>query len=110
MVYFKTKNTNLGKFWSALDWKMLIHLMAIWNTLRTWGIFYDHLVHFVFLWCIFKVLVSSTKKNLATLPQRPLLRAAVLCRKMPVIPGIKMVDEKRILGKRGLRRRRAWGC
>jgi hypothetical protein len=25
MVYFKTKNRNLGKFWRALDWKMLLH-------------------------------------------------------------------------------------
>jgi hypothetical protein len=31
------------------------------------GIFYDHLVHFVFIWYIFPFLVSSTKKNLATL-------------------------------------------
>jgi hypothetical protein len=42
-----------------LDWKSLIHFMAIWNIylhlgyftdiwdiLRTFGIFYDHLVHF----------------------------------------------------------------
>jgi hypothetical protein len=28
MVYFQTKNHNLGKFWKALDWKMLIHVMA----------------------------------------------------------------------------------
>jgi hypothetical protein len=31
----------------ALDWKMLIYFMDIWNILRTLGIFYDHLVHFV---------------------------------------------------------------
>jgi hypothetical protein len=29
----------------ALDLKMLIYFMAIWNILRTYGIFYDHLVH-----------------------------------------------------------------
>jgi hypothetical protein len=29
MVYFLTKNTHLGKFWRALDWKMLIYLMVI---------------------------------------------------------------------------------
>jgi hypothetical protein len=28
---------------------------------------------------------------------------------MPVIPVSKVVDEKRIIGKMGLRRRRAWG-
>jgi hypothetical protein len=52
----------------------LIYLMTIWNILRTFwdilwpfGIFYDHLVHFVFIWYIFPVLVSFTKTNLATL-------------------------------------------
>jgi hypothetical protein len=57
--------------------------MAIWNILQTFGIFYDQLVHFVFIWYahfvliwyahfvliwyIFPVLVACTKKNLATL-------------------------------------------
>jgi hypothetical protein len=53
MVCFKTKNPNLGKIWKAL------------------GIFYDHLVNFVFIWYIFPVLVSCTKKNLATLLPSP---------------------------------------
>jgi hypothetical protein len=43
----------LGKFWRASDGKMLICLMAILNILRTFGIFYDHLVHFLFCWYIF---------------------------------------------------------
>jgi hypothetical protein len=50
MVCFQTKNLNLGKFLRALDWKMLIYFMAIWNILRT---FYDHLVHFVLICYIF---------------------------------------------------------
>jgi hypothetical protein len=49
MVYFQTKNPNLGKFLTALDWKMLINFMAIWNILWTFWVFYDHLVNFVFL-------------------------------------------------------------
>jgi signal transduction histidine kinase len=53
MVYFQTKNPNWGKFWRALYWKMLIYIIAIWNILRILGIFYDHLVHFVFIWHIF---------------------------------------------------------
>jgi hypothetical protein len=53
MVYFQTKNPNLGKFLTALDWKMLINFMAIWNILWRFGIFYDHLVRFVFIWYIF---------------------------------------------------------
>jgi hypothetical protein len=62
MVYFQTKNPNLGKFWRALElyghlecftdiWDILP--MAIWYSL----IFYDH---FVFIWNIFPVLVSCT--------------------------------------------------
>jgi hypothetical protein len=47
--------------------------MAIWNILRTLGIFYDHLVHFVFIGYIFPVLVSCSMKNLATLALRSLL-------------------------------------
>jgi hypothetical protein len=45
--------------------------MAIWNILQTLGIFYDHLIHFVFILYIFPVIfwVIFTKKNLATLPK-----------------------------------------
>jgi hypothetical protein len=32
---------------------MLIYFMAIWSTLRAFGIFYDHLVYFVLIWYIF---------------------------------------------------------
>jgi hypothetical protein len=53
MVYFQTKNPNLGKFLRALDWKMLTYFMAIWNILRTFGISYDHLEHFLFIGYIF---------------------------------------------------------
>jgi hypothetical protein len=52
MVYFQTKNPNWGKFWRVMDWKMLIYFMTIWNSLRTFGIFYDHLVRFVLIWYI----------------------------------------------------------
>jgi hypothetical protein len=55
MVCFQTKNPNLGNFWSALDWKMLIYFMAIWNILMRFGKVYGHLVHFVFIWYIFPV-------------------------------------------------------
>jgi hypothetical protein len=30
MVYFQTKNPNLGKFWSVLQWKKLIKFTATW--------------------------------------------------------------------------------
>jgi hypothetical protein len=67
MVCFQTKNPYLGKFWRALDWKMLRSFMAIWNILRTYGKFYDHLVHNVLIWYIFPASVSRTNKNLVTL-------------------------------------------
>jgi hypothetical protein len=45
----------------------MIYFIAIWNILLTFGIFYDHFVLLVFIWYIFPVLVSWTKKNLAAL-------------------------------------------
>jgi hypothetical protein len=50
MVYFQTKNRNLGKFWRVLQWKILVYFMDIWSILRT---FYWHLVNFLIIWCIF---------------------------------------------------------
>jgi hypothetical protein len=47
---FKTENPNLGKFWTALDWKILMYFITIWNILQTFMIFYDHLEDFVFIW------------------------------------------------------------
>jgi hypothetical protein len=44
MVCFQTKNPNLGKFLRALELKMLVYFMVIWNILRSFGIFYGHLV------------------------------------------------------------------
>jgi hypothetical protein len=64
MVCFQTKNPKLCKFWWALDWKMFIYCLAIWNILR---IFYEYLVHLCSFGTFFPVLVSCTKKNLATL-------------------------------------------
>jgi hypothetical protein len=60
---FKQKNPNLSKFWRDLDWKMLIVFMAIWNILWIFGIFYDYLVHFVLIWCIFPVWVIPRKSG-----------------------------------------------
>jgi hypothetical protein len=58
-----------------IDGKMFLYFMAIWSILRTFGIFYDHLVHFVFIWYTYiPVLVSCTKKNLATLLQTRVTR------------------------------------
>jgi hypothetical protein len=39
MVYFQTEYPNLGKLWGALEWKMLVLFMAIWNILLPCGMF-----------------------------------------------------------------------
>jgi hypothetical protein len=44
MVYFKTKNPNLGKFWRAVEWKRLVQTMPIQNILRPFGTFIGNLV------------------------------------------------------------------
>jgi hypothetical protein len=64
MVYFQTKNTNLGKFWKALKSKMSEYFMAIWNILWPFGTFYGHFGNLVVMWYIFfSVLVYCIKKN-----------------------------------------------
>jgi hypothetical protein len=54
----------LGKFWSAFDWKMFIHFIATCNILgyfmTIWYILYSFGI-------LFPVLVSWTKKNLASM-------------------------------------------
>jgi hypothetical protein len=67
MVYFQTKNPNLGKFWRVLQWQDIC-------TLWTFGIFYSQLLYFMAIWYIlwlfgiyFPVLVCCIEKNLETL-------------------------------------------
>jgi hypothetical protein len=39
---------NLGKFWRALHWKLLVSFYGhFWYILRPFGIFYGHLVYFM---------------------------------------------------------------
>jgi hypothetical protein len=51
MVYFQT---NLGNCLRALDWKLLIYFMTIWNILRTFVIFYGYLEYFTDIWDILR--------------------------------------------------------
>jgi hypothetical protein len=53
MVYFQTKNPNVGKFWRVLQWKMLVYFMAILSILQPFGKFYGHFVYFPQFWYIF---------------------------------------------------------
>jgi hypothetical protein len=62
---------------------MLIYFVAVGNILHTIGIFYDHLVQFViirYVGTFFPVLVSCTKKNLATLVPSLQLLELLYCR------------------------------
>jgi hypothetical protein len=61
MVYFQTKNSNLGRFWRALEWKLLVSDIPIWNILRPFGIFAWSFGKFAPFW------ENCVKKNLATL-------------------------------------------
>jgi hypothetical protein len=67
MVCFQTKNHNLGKFWRALEWKMLVYVMTIWNILRPFALFMT-VCYKLWSFCIFfPRWYVWTKKNLATL-------------------------------------------
>jgi hypothetical protein len=63
MVYFQTKYPNLGRFWRALEWEMLMHFMTIWNTLRPFDIIRGSLVQFVAIWYIFPILVCLDQEK-----------------------------------------------
>jgi hypothetical protein len=52
MVFFQTKNPNLGKFWRVLQLKLLVYFMAIWYSLRPFAIFYGNWVYFLVIWYI----------------------------------------------------------
>jgi hypothetical protein len=54
-VYFQTQNPNLGKFWRALYWKMLIYFFGVCNILLTFGIF-------MIIWYIFWVWYHVQRK------------------------------------------------
>jgi hypothetical protein len=64
MVCFQTKNPNLGKFWTALELKMMVYFMPIWKILRPFGILNGHLVILWYFGIFFPVL---SQENLATL-------------------------------------------
>jgi hypothetical protein len=57
-MFFLNQNTILGKIRGALEWKMMIYFINIWNILRPFNIFYDHLEYFVVIWYTFPVLVG----------------------------------------------------
>jgi hypothetical protein len=50
--WFQTKNPNVGRFWRALEWKMMAYLMDIWDILWPFGKCCDNLVYFLPFWYI----------------------------------------------------------
>jgi hypothetical protein len=40
---FKPKFPNLGKFWRAFEWQMLVYFITIWNILWPFGLIYGRL-------------------------------------------------------------------
>jgi hypothetical protein len=52
MLYFQTKNPNLGKFWRAFQRNMLAYFTAIGSIIKLLYIFYISLVYFLALWYI----------------------------------------------------------
>jgi hypothetical protein len=46
MVYFQTKNPNLGKFCRVLQWMMLVYFMSVSSILQPYAVICFHLVYF----------------------------------------------------------------
>jgi hypothetical protein len=71
MVYFHTKNSNLGKFWRVFQWKLLVPIFydeLVYLTAISYIFVYcGYLVCFMVIWYIFSILVFGIKKNLATM-------------------------------------------
>jgi hypothetical protein len=42
-----TRKSNLGKFWSVLQFKRLANFMTFWSIIVPFRIFYCHMVHFL---------------------------------------------------------------
>jgi hypothetical protein len=47
---FKAKNPNLGTFWWALEWKMLVYFITIWSVLHPFNTYYIYTVEFMAVW------------------------------------------------------------
>jgi hypothetical protein len=63
MVYFQTKNPNLGEIWRALERNMLSYFVTIWNILLPFGVIYGRLVQSVVIWYIIPVWVCLDQEK-----------------------------------------------
>jgi hypothetical protein len=87
VVYFQTKNPDLGHYLRALKWKRLVCLMAIRKILQTFGIFYGNFANLGAVWYISPILVYCVKKNLATL-------IAVNAAKRPQVVRLFLIEKR----------------
>jgi hypothetical protein len=66
MIYFHSKNQNVGIIGLALEWSCWCILWTL-ECLRQIDKFYGHLVYFVVVWNIFTILACCKKINMAIL-------------------------------------------
>jgi hypothetical protein len=64
---FSNQKSQFGGIFQNLRWRNVDIFEFLFGMFYGYMHIYDHLVHFVFIWYIFPVLVSCKKKNLATL-------------------------------------------
>jgi hypothetical protein len=64
MVYFQTKNPDLGKNFGVLQWELLVYFTSIF---WLFCLFSSYFAYFLVILYIFPVLVCCSKNNLATL-------------------------------------------
>jgi hypothetical protein len=69
MVYFQTQNIILSQFWRELEWKRLLHSLAIWNILRPFGMCilwpFGNLVEIWYISTPFGILCQEKSSNRA---------------------------------------------
>jgi hypothetical protein len=66
--------------------------IAIWNVLQTFGIFYDHLVHFVFIWYTFPGLGNIYQENSGN-PVRPCELICIIADADPVDASVSFASD-----------------
>jgi hypothetical protein len=109
MFYFQSKNPNLGKVWSAFPrLEMLIYFTFLCNILQTFGISYDHLVHFAFCWYIFSgfgIVFQEKSGNPDSLAKKCIRSAET--RKVPIAANLAgKIDHHYALNLRRRRKKR----
>jgi hypothetical protein len=63
IAYFNSKTPNMDKIWSALEWKMLLYFITVWNIFQSFGKICNCLVYFSVLWFIFPILVCLDQEK-----------------------------------------------